>query len=333
MKDTVLIVGQPDDVHASALASILKSEFNSHPIIWDNGSIPIESHMAFILSENNTDFKLKSPEGVFSLDTIHSIWWRRPSKFRLDYSLTDPKVRNFCLSECAAFFKGVLNAIDIPIINNPAAESLAAYKPLQLRIAQRIGLDIPKTLMSNDPEHIRDFWKSLDGRCIYKAFTSPFWTLSETRLLTKEDLEDLDKLRHAPIIVQEKIEKGLDVRVNIFGKSIFAAAVKTHVPDAELDWRLDLTARWEEHILPDVISKQLILYLNNLGLHYGCLDLRQQPDGTYKFLEINPSGQFLFIEIDTGQPLLRSLAKLLVSSEIVNPNIAYKGIENATGVT
>jgi glutathione synthase/RimK-type ligase-like ATP-grasp enzyme len=272
--------------------------------------------MAFILSENNSEFRLKSPEGSFSLDTVYSIWWRRPSKFRLDHSVTDPKVRNFCLSECSAFFKGAINAIDIPIINNPSAESLAAYKPLQLRIAQRVGLDIPKTLMSNDPEYIRDFWESHDGRCIYKPFTAPFWTFSETRLLTKDDLKDLDKLRHAPIIVQEKIEKGLDVRVNIFGKDVFAAAVKTYIPAAELDWRLDPTAKWEEHILPDAISRKLILLLNNLGLHYGCIDMRQQPDGTYKFFEINPSGQFLFIEIDTGQPLLRSLAKLLVSPEI-----------------
>jgi glutathione synthase/RimK-type ligase-like ATP-grasp enzyme len=322
MKDTILIIGQPEDIHAKALAIVLKSDFDSHAVIWDNGSIPTESLMDLILSENNTDVRLKTPEGSFSLNKIHSIWWRRTSRFRLDNSVTDPKVRSFCLSECETFFKGVLSTLDTPIINNPFAESLAARKPLQLTMAQKIGLDIPKTIMSNDPEHIRDFWESLDGRCIYKGFGSPFWTFSETRILTKEDLKDLDKLHNAPIIVQEKIEKGHDVRVNIFGRTIFAAEVKTHAPASELDWRLDITAKWEEHILPDVIGKQLILLLNNLGLHYGCIDLRQQPDGTYKFFEVNPSGQFLFAEVDTGQPLLRSLAKLLMYPEKRNPNIA-----------
>ena len=324
MKDTILIIGQPDDVHASALAVVLKSEFDAQPIIWDNGSIPTESLMDFILSKNDTDFSLKGPEGSFSLNNIRSIWWRRPSKFRLDDSVTDPKVRAFCMSECETFFKGVLNAVDIPIINNLFAESLATYKPRQLKMAQRIGLDIPRTIMSNDPEHIRDFWESLDGKCIYKPFASPSWTFSETRLLTKEDLKDLDKLHHAPIIVQEKIEKGMDVRVNIFGEAIFAADVNTRVPAAELDWRIDLTAKWKEHNLPDAIGRQLILLLNNLGLHYGCIDLRQQPDGNYKFFEVNPSGQFLFVEIDTGQPLLRSLAKLLVYPEVKNPQIALQ---------
>jgi hypothetical protein len=50
-----------------------------------------------------------------------------------------------------------LEEIDIPIINNPFAEFRATYKPLQLTMAQRIGLDIPKTIMSNDPNLIRDF--------------------------------------------------------------------------------------------------------------------------------------------------------------------------------
>ncbi len=327
MKDRVLIIAPPNDIHTYALKVVLKSEFNLHPIVWDNGSMPAHSLMDFILNEDNADFRIEGSEGSVTLSTILSIWWRRPSKFRLDNSITDPKVRKFCMAECDHFFRGVLNAIDVPIINNPFNESLAEYKPFQLMMALRVGLDIPKTVMSNDPDSILNFWKSLDGRCIYKNFTSPSWTFSETRLLTKETLKDLPKLRHAPIIVQEKIEKGLDVRVNVFGKTVYAASVKTYIPAAELDWRLDLTGKWEEHILPDAISKQLISLLNNLGLHYGCIDLRQQADGTYKFFEVNPSGQFLFIEIDTGQPLLRSLAKLLVSPEIMNSNISHKGHE------
>ena len=83
MKDTILIIGQPDDVHASALTVVLKSEFDSNAVIWDNGSIPSESLMDFILNESNADFRLKTSEGSFSLNTIRSIWWRRPSRFKL----------------------------------------------------------------------------------------------------------------------------------------------------------------------------------------------------------------------------------------------------------
>ena len=184
-------------------------------------------------------------------------------------------------------------------------------QPQLRRIAGGVWWGLPKTIMSNDAKTIRAFWESLDGRCIYKPFTAPFWTLSETRPLTGEDLNDLDKLRHAPIIAQERVHKRLDVRVNIFGETLFAAEVETQIAEAELDWRLDLSARWREHSLPDPVGTRLKLLLKDLGLQYGCIDMRQQPDGHYKFLEVNPSGQFLFVEIDTGQPLMRALAELV----------------------
>jgi glutathione synthase/RimK-type ligase-like ATP-grasp enzyme len=180
-------------------------------------------------------------------------------------------------------------------------------------MAQYVGLSIPKTLMSNDPIEIRSFWKRNEGKCIYKPFTPPSWQLAETRILSEEDLSHLDKLRHAPIIVQEKIEKALDIRVNIFGETVFSSAITTNHSFADLDWRIDLSAIWKEYTLPDEVSQQLIHLLRILGLHYGCIDLRQQPDGTYVFLEVNPGGQFVFIEIDTGQPLIRSFAELLLN--------------------
>ena len=132
--------------------------------------------------------------------------------------------------------------------------------------------------------------------------------------MTDEDLCHLDRLRHAPVIVQERIEKGVDVRVNIFGSAVYACEVETSFPQAELDWRIDVTARWYEHQLPKDVASKLIRLLRALKLDYGCIDLRRQPDGRYCFFEVNPSGQFLFAEIDTGQPLLRSLAELLIGA-------------------
>ena len=74
-----------------------------------------------------------------------------------------------------------------------------------------------------------------------------------------------------------------------------------------------MTATWKEHTLPNEVSQQLIRLLRSLHLHYGCIDLTQQPDGTYVFLEVNPAGQFLFIEPDTFQPLSYAFAELLLN--------------------
>jgi glutathione synthase/RimK-type ligase-like ATP-grasp enzyme len=165
--------------------------------------------------------------------------------------------------------------------------------------------------MSNNAGLIRDFVSSLGDKCVYKPFTAPFWTITETRSFTSEDTAELDKVRHAPIIVQEKIQRGRDIRVNIFGNCVFAAEIETRIKEAEVDWRLDRTAQWIEHKLPDALVDKLVIFVTALGLNYGCVDMRKAPDGSYKFFEINPSGQFLFVEIDTGQPLVRNLATLL----------------------
>jgi hypothetical protein len=88
----------------------------------------------------------------------------------------------------------------------------------------------------------------------------------------------------------------------------YACELTTTIPEADVDWRIDLTSRWEQHDLPASIGNQLKTLLSALNLHYGCIDLRRQPDGEYRFLEVNPSGQFLFAEIDTGQAATASIS-------------------------
>jgi hypothetical protein len=317
MKDTVLIISSPDDLHARVVSSVLNSQCGQTAIIWDSGSIPAEDRASFRLTEKGSDFEIETSNGKITLDSLRSVWWRRPGNFRLDKGVIEAKVQEFCLRECSSFLRGVLTTLRVPIVNDPTAQTDAARKPIQLLIAKHLGLAIPLTLMSNSPNEIRSFWESLSGNCIYKAFTPPTDELAETRLLTERDLHYLDQVRHAPIIVQERIEKGCDVRVNVFGERVFAASVATHIPQAELDWRLDMLAAWSEHKLPDEVSQKLLLLVRSLGLHYGCIDLRQRPDGTYVFLEVNPAGQFLFIEVATGQPLARSFAELLLQPGVV----------------
>jgi len=286
-------------------------------VIWDRASLPMESRIDFCLADEAIDIRLDTSSGNYALNDFRSVWWRRPANFRIDKSVTDPKVRHFCDLECDAFFKGVLKSLRAPIINDPFFEAVASRKPYQLSIAQQTGIRIPKTLITNNSESARAFWRAHNNNCIYKPLTAPSWTFTETRMLREEDLAHLEMLRHAPVIVQEKIE-GVDIRVNIFGEAVFAAEISKTIPQADLDWRIDSTAQWHEHVLPDFVGGKLKALLRALNLRYGCIDLRQQPDGEYCFFEVNPSGQFLFAEIDTGQPLLRALAALLINPDNAN---------------
>ena len=51
--------------------------------------------------------------------------------------------------------------------------------------------------------------------------------------------------------------------------------------------------------------------MHELGLVFGTVDLKLTDNGEHVFLEINPQGQFLYIEILTGLPISRALAEFL----------------------
>lgn len=316
MNPVVVIVAPENDAHALVIKSTLDTEHGVEAVIWDTSRLPVNDFLTF---------RPKAAKGLISLnlsgrelesEDIYSIWWRRPNGFNLSKDIRDEKIARFCTREYSALLHGALASLKVPIVNMPHAESLANRKAFQLTITQQCGLHTPNTLISNDPEQVEEFWKQNHKDCIYKTLTPTPDQFRETRHLTEEDLCHLDTLRHAPIIVQERIQ-GLDVRINVFGGKVFAASVQSDLPEAKTDWRLDLTCKWESYKLSRDLQLQLRSFLTQLGLHYGCIDMRVQPDGRHIFLEVNPSGQFLFVEVDTEQPLANSFSHLLLHPESV----------------
>ncbi len=53
--------------------------------------------------------------------------------------------------------------------------------------------------------------------------------------------------------------------------------------------------------------------MRRLGLAYCSADFRLLPDGGVVFLDLNPGGQYLFVEIRAGLPVSAALARLLLA--------------------
>lgn len=310
-KDVVLICAPSDDIHAISVATELIDYFHFSVIRWNTSGFPLKDTLSYKPNTIVDNYSINIGGYRLPIDRLKSIWWRRPKRPEICQEIKSLDVRKFCLTETDVFFRGFFSTLNVPIYNKPEAE-LTAQKPIQLYSAKEVGLRIPNTIMSNNPEEIKLFWKENKGKCIFKAYTSPSWQMAETRILTKNMLPDLSLLKYAPIIVQEYIPKLADIRVSIFLDDVFSGEAKTH-DSPDVDWRLDLALKWENHELPDEVKKKLILLLKKLDLHSGAVDLILTPSGDYVFIEVNPSGQFLFLEIDTKQRLSRSCAKMLIS--------------------
>jgi glutathione synthase/RimK-type ligase-like ATP-grasp enzyme len=71
-------------------------------------------------------------------------------------------------------------------------------------------------------------------------------------------------------------------------------------------------AKFEPTTLPVETEKRIFALMKRLGLVYGAIDLRRTPEGRHVFLEVNPAGEWRFVEERTGQPITKALAKLLI---------------------
>jgi glutathione synthase/RimK-type ligase-like ATP-grasp enzyme len=187
----------------------------------------------------------------------------------------------------------------------------ADRKMYQLHIAQLCGLKIPATCITNDSNVAKEFIEGQDCHHIYKIFRGVGHNYAGTTILEKEHLDRLHLLKHCPVIFQEFIELGFDVRITIVGNMVFAAKLTTEKPDARIDIRRDLECEIEPYELPSTIKHSLLKMMSKMGLRYSTIDMRMNDTGECFFLELNPVGQYLYVETATFQPITDALAKLL----------------------
>jgi glutathione synthase/RimK-type ligase-like ATP-grasp enzyme len=246
-----------------------------------------------------------------------TVWWRRPQPPRVDSRITRDSHRLFALNEAQEALSGLWHALDAFWVNDPARDHVAHRKAYQLKAAHDVGLTIPVTLITNDPDEARRFVDARGYRTVvYKSFSATEQEWRETRLLRQDELPLLDNVRYTPVIFQEYVDAVYDVRVTMVGDEVFAAAIHSQETEYAVDFRMDdANARIEPISLPERVEDLLRELMSALGLHYGAIDMRRTPDDRFLFLEINPAGQWLFVEQASGQPITAALAELLVEGD------------------
>ena len=128
-----------------------------------------------------------------------------------------------------------------------------------------------------------------------------------TLMVTDEHLRATISLSASPAIYQEYIPGVDHLRINCFGDEILAFKLTTE----ELDWRGNLNIPCRPVELDANLKQKLLLVLELLNLRMGVIDLKLTPEGEPVWLEVNPQGQFLFLEALTGTPLIRVFAEFL----------------------
>lgn len=217
----------------------------------------------------------------------------------------DPGIYEFCVRESRNALLGGVLGYDTRWMSRPEAIWKAEFKAFQLDSASKLGIEIPKTLISNVPNAIRGFFDTCNGQMIAKPVRSGHMVQNGidhavfTTKIDGSDLVSLDDAALSPTIFQELLPKKYDVRVTVVGRRIFAAAIDSQIdPDAVVDWRRTSNPKLphQEIELPGTLQKQILELMCALDLQYGALDFVLTPDGRFLFLEINPNGQWLWLD-------------------------------------
>lgn len=306
----ILVVSHPGDDHAAGVLAALQRR--GHPaVLLDTGRFPVEASITERFSTDARSYEFRSNGHRIDLGGCRAGWWRRPQAFTMHPKLA-PAVVSFSYTECHEALAGVWPALDIKWVNPPTLDEVAHHKPFQLAVATDVGLAIPSTVITNNPETVREFIAELAPEpVIYKTFLATEQNWRETRVIRPDEFDLIDTVSLAPVIFQQYIPAVADVRVTVVGDQMFAAEIKATEGGYDIDYRMDLDgASFEPTVLAAETEEGIRRLMKKLGLVYGAIDLRRTKAGDV-FLEINPAGEWRFVEERTGQPITQSVAELL----------------------
>jgi ATP-grasp ribosomal peptide maturase len=254
---------------------------------------------------------LSSGGRLVSVSGLRSIWVRRPGT----PATRAPQPSEWLTEEASQALYGMLRGSGARWMNHPDASRRARHKPWQLRLAQRSGLPVPATLITTFPQAAREFSQRFPD-LVVKPVSGAHPQDPPRAVPTSRVAPDTDfsAVAFGPTLLQRRIAKRADIRLTVVGDRLLAARMETaQDPDpAEVDVRFATPAQpWRPTDVPSRIADAVLTYLRDAELAYGAFDFAEDRDGTWWFLECNQSGQFGFVEADTGQPIARTIAEWL----------------------
>ena len=314
--------GMHSDVVISKLLARGEDVFRFDTDRFTNGEITI----AFLPSAKGGECIISNGNDSIQAGDIKSVWYRRPN--HLNLSIKDPVQKDYAEKEVRSFLDAIWFLLEqrerIFFLSRPSAIESARRKLFQLDLAERYGMRIPRTIITNDSEKVRTFHGACSGGMIFKAISNEFLNYGEksynipTTLITADHLRKIDLIRRAPAIFQELIAKDYELRVTVAGKKIFPVKIDSQKnPLTIVDWRNPLCIdklAYSATTLDPRIELFCLEMLRTLDLQFGAFDFVVDKEGDIYFLEINPNGQWYWLEDLTGSLISDAIVDILTTA-------------------
>ena len=239
-----------------------------------------------------------------ALRDVTSVWYRRVRAPAIPLDM-NAGVHDFCGRESRAALLGAILSLPQRVMSPPQNVWVAEHKLRQLSLAQSVGLRVPPTVVTNDASAIRAAFQEFGGQMIAKPVRSGYVDTGDeqfavyTSQVLESHLDDLSGAQLSPTIFQPLIPKLVDVRATFVGEELFVAEIESQTDAAAMvDWRRTTNPLLPHRraSLPRAVEQASRRLMKRLGLVFGALDFVRTPDNEWIFLEVNPNGQWLWLD-------------------------------------
>jgi len=301
-QDTVLIFTRLHDDEVNFIGPYLAKE-NINYIRIDADYFLDDFKMTTSITGGHVDTIIYYKDELINMSNVKLIWNRHFDKEAFRSNLKNPVAIQYVLQEWEAVLNFLYQIPHIKWINNPV-DTKAASKPQQLIMAGNVGFKVLDTMITNVPADVLNISK--DKEIFFKASHHHFveYPAGILNSLYGKKLDDKDKTKmgdlvHCPMIFQEMVTNLEEVRVTVFNDLIFSAKYTNKISD---DWHHDeLTKiKLEEIETPEVVKIRCINMLKCLNLQYGAFDFFKTDDDNWIFIEVNPIGDWRWVELKTN---------------------------------
>ena len=334
---SLLIISHFEDMHATVVAAAA-SLCGHDVLLWS----PPEA-------SNTNSFSIRVGEGprwtldgsTYHADSFEVVWNRRKFAVKVPSGIHEDDL-TFAQSETTEFFTNLwaVGAPSARLINSLFGTVSSHWKLRQLVLAEEVGLRVPRTISGNEREDIASFIGQNSARgsqTIYKTFRPMAWIngnvsrAAYTSVVTREQIDQNAFIEAVPGIYQERIEKEYEVRATFFGEREYSARIDSASMEiGKDDWRAEVNVSnyLSPTTLPDDVREKCLDLMSRLSIEMGCFDFVVDTEENYFFLEVNPQGQFLWVESECEEiKMLRGFIDFIFpTTNHDNSKIVYSGI-------
>ncbi|GIH68884.1 MvdC/MvdD family ATP grasp protein [Sphaerimonospora thailandensis] len=320
----ILLLSAKDDESVKLVVPELV-ERGAEFLWWDPGGYPADSAISSRLTGGSWRHVLRIDGREYDCSQFTAIWNRHPTHPHAPESVADDNHRKYVEKIATILLLGWEHTVESRWLPARTMDIIRTQNKLvNLGVAAALGFTTPDTLITNDDEDLIPFWAEAGGELIAKEVEFVEFRIDGedhahyTTPVSRRRLTDRHRLALSPAILQPYVKKAIELRITVVGDQVFSAEIHSQGSRAtRYDYRHyeQTFSTYAVHRLPDDVERRCLELVASLGLHYGCIDMIVTPEGEYVYLEINPAGQWGWIETMTGLPIAASIAEWLIAAE------------------